>query len=48
MRVRAFTDAPAVIAAADARRLIVHFFIRSLTNVANQHGAAAAMRRIVE
>ena len=45
---RAFEYAPAVIPAADSGRLVVHFLVGVLTDVADQHGARPAERGIVE
>ena len=45
---RALEVAPAVVAAARARRLVVDFLARALTDIGDQHRAGAAEARIVE
>src|SRR4029079_14521269 len=46
--VRAFTDAPAVVPAPASRRLVVHFFVRVLSDISDQHRAGPAQGRVVE
>src|SRR5688500_17811002 len=46
--VRPFAIAPPVVDAAAAGRLVVHFFPRTLADVADHQGAGATARRIVE
>ena len=44
----AFEHAPAVVPAAGSGRLVVHFLVRVLTDIADQHGARPAERDLVE
>ena len=46
--VRAFADAPAVVAAAEPRRLVVDLLAGALADVADQHRAGAAQPGRVE